>query len=349
MINALSLYSTEKFAGDYRSRLPAQAVTAKRLETGVSIEATGTLGVEATGTTINKVHVPQGIDVISFQRPYRLGVANVISWLRHHRPELGIIVDIDEDMSPPDTFEHLRRSAALADVLTVSTQALADVFGYDTRRTFVIRNAMPLDCLDNPSTSLSRRRARTVNKDRMIGWSGDAGLSASDLRATGGALAAIVGADRTDGRHVTFRSIGPRGGVAEALSIPGGDTESSGVLPTNLFRIALGEMDFAICPTADPDSGFTRALEFAAAGVPVVATKTFEHEELVGSGMPLWLVSNHKREWTKAVRAMLAFDDKELRDLAHAHRENVRMFHTTDRRVLDWSAAYRTAYQLVRE
>lgn len=351
MINVLSLYSDKSTLGDYRVRLPAQAVTNKRLETGVHVEASNKLDVSVSNGKILRVGVPGGVKVISFQRPARQGVSEVIAWLRENRPDVAVVVDIDDQLPPLPTDEHLRRSIALADVLTTSTEALAHRYGYDPSRTFVIRNAMPADVLTNPSSALSRKRSKNdLNKDRTIGWAGNALAQAADLAVTKGALASVVGVSRRDGREVTFRSIGPREGLSDALSVPESHLEVSGVpLPTNLHRIALGEIDIGIVPTVNPEAGSTLALEFAAAGVVVIASDTPEHRELAEQGMPITLVGPRKREWTKALKAMLALDDKGLKDLANAHRANVRQYHTADRRAFEWAGAFRTAYQTLKE
>jgi glycosyltransferase involved in cell wall biosynthesis len=352
VINVLSVTSVVGLPAQYRISLPAQSVTSIRDRTGVSVEVADSLGVdarrEADGvTTIHKVFVPGGVNVLVFQQPRRFGTSEVIAWLRAKRPDVAVVVDLDDTIPVGD---YTKRCVALADVLTTSTQALADEYSFDTNRTFVIRSAVPASALELPSNPLSRRSSRSeLSKDRMVGWTGNPITSAADLAVTKGALASVVGADRTDGRRVTFRSIGPIEGLCEALSLGKRDVEASGPLPTNLYRVALGEIDIAIAPSADPDSGFLRALEFAAAGVPVIGSRTFEHEELTYKGLPMWLVSNTKREWSRALQSVLAFDERELRDLAFAHRENVRRFHTVSHRAIDWAAAFRTAYRLTKE
>jgi glycosyltransferase involved in cell wall biosynthesis len=285
--------------------------------------------------------VPGGIHVISFQRPVREGVADVIAWLRTYRPDVAIMVDLDDSMSVVDEVS-LKRSVALADVLTTSTQALADKYGYDARRTLVIRDAIPEVALENPSVALSRKRVRPgVPVERCVGWTG---VASNDLSATRGALANVVGGP------VTFRSIGPREGLSEALGLPEKCIEVSGIpLPPQLHRVALGEIDVAIVPTVNQEAGSTKVLEFAAAGVPVIASDTPEHRALLDSGMPLTLVGPRKREWTKALKKYLALDDRQLKDLATAHRANVKRHHTSERRSSQWASAYRIAYQLSKE
>jgi hypothetical protein len=351
LINALSLYSDKGILGDYRVRLPAQAVTDKRLETGVHVEASNRLDVTVRNGVVIRVGVPGGVKVVSFQRPARQLVSDVIVWLRHYRPDVAIMVDVDDQIPQLDDEWPLKRSVALADVVTVSTDALAQRYGYAKDRTFVIRNAVPSEFLQNPSSALSRKRSRSDSvSDRTVGWSGSALSQAKDLAETRGTLASVVGVERRDGRRVTFRSIGPRAGLSEALSLPEGCIEVPGMaLPTGLYRVALGEIDIAIVPQADQASGGTQALEFAAAGCVVVASDTPEHRVLKDGGLPLTLVGSRKKDWLGVLRSMVAMDDRKLKELAAAHRENVRLNHTVERRVYEWAHAYRTAYQIAKE
>jgi glycosyltransferase involved in cell wall biosynthesis len=339
LINVLSLFSDSGFAGDYRVKLPAEAVTQKRLETGVHIESTNQLGVDASRygdfIKINKVFVPGGINAISFQRPYRSGTADVITWLRYHRPDLAISVDIDDEMNLPEDDSYLRRSIALADVLTCSSEALARRFSYDKHRTFVIRSGVPLSALNTQSVPMSRKRARAGEpKERTIGSALNTPKDLGVIRL--GSLLSDV---------TTFRNIGVLDGLTEALGLSQGQVEASGPLPQNLYRVALGEIDVALVP----GSSVTQVLEFAAAGVPVIASDTPEHRELVDQGMPLRLVGRKPGQWTRAIKSMLALDDKELKAIATLHRNNVRQYHTVDRRAFDWAGAFRTAHRIVKE
>jgi glycosyltransferase involved in cell wall biosynthesis len=164
-----------------------------------------------------------------------------------------------------------------------------------------------------------------------------------------GALAEVVGVDRTGGRRVNFRNIGSAGAQFKiALGVSPGDLEVSGELPPNLYHVALGEIDIAVVPQSYPRSG-VRALEFAAAGVPVIASHTPAHVALQNAGMPLWLVKPRRRDWVKALRSVLGLDDAELKDLARQHRENVRMNHTTEQRAGEWAGAWRLAAKLARK
>lgn len=354
MTNALVLYSDRGALGEYRVRFPAQAVSDRGPEFGMRAETTDRLDVDADriaeGLHVKRVYVPGGMDVVSFQRPVSPSSFHVIEWLRRNRPTVGIVVEVDAEMIPPYTDVWLRRSMELADVVTLSTPAQSTQYPHDNK--FVIRDSIPSTYLTYPARTLSRRKSHAeIDADRIIGSSTTGEppeLFVPDINVMDGVLADVVGVDRTGGRRVTHRNVGPAGAQFKlALGVAGQDLEISGALPSNLYHVALGEIDIAVVPQARPRSGI-RALEFAAAGVPVIASHTPEHVELQSRGMPLWLVKNRRRDWLRALRSVLSLDDKELRDLAVNHRENVRMNHTTEQRAGEWANAWGLAAQLAR-
>jgi glycosyltransferase involved in cell wall biosynthesis len=372
MLNVLALYADRSGCGQYRVMLPAEAVNARSKELDVCVITADHLGADATfdGTSykIRRVDVPAGVKVVSFQRPLQTAMAGAIAWLRRTRPDLGIVVELDDDLlnvpttntaysqiqpkySPLENTKWLRDAISNCDVLTVSTAELARRYGGSRHQTFVVRNGVPAAMLDNPARTLTRKKEHEeLNADRVIGWAGYVGTHPGDLQVTSNALADIVGVDRTNGRTVSFRNIGPGDGVAAALGLRPSDVEASGWLEPEMYRLALGELDVGIVPLADTSfnraKSALKALEFAAAGVPVIASKLPEFEELQKSGMPIWLVKDRRREWHGALQRLLALDDDELADLGASHREFVRRNATVAHRVDEWARAWRAAERI---
>lgn len=348
MTNTLVLYADRGALGEYRVRFPAQAVSDRGAELDMRAEATNNIGVDADriaeGLNVKRVWVPGGIDVVSFQRPITPSSFHVIEWIRNNRPQIGIVVEVDAEMPPPYTDVWLRRSMELAHVVTLSTPAQLESYPHDNK--VVIKDSVPSTYLTYPARTLTRKKSHAeIDADRIIGG---ASLDSRDISVMDGVLSEVVGVDRTGGRRVTFRYIGEDWpDVYHPLGISRSDFEASGELPANLYHVALGEIDIAVVPQLTPRSGI-RALEFAAAGVPVIASQTPEHLHLQNQGMPLWLVKPKRREWLKALRSILSLDDSELKDLARQHRENVRMNHTTEQRAAEWAGAWRRAEQLAK-
>lgn len=349
MINALVLYADRGALGEYRARFPAQAVSDRGAEFGMRAEATNSLGVEADriaeGLDVKRVHVPGGIDVISFQRPVSPSSFHVMEWLSKNRPNIGLVVEVDAELGSLYTDIWLRRSMELAHVVTLSTPAQSELYPHDNKR--IIRDSIPSTYLTYPARTLSRKRSSAeLDADRIVGA---AGLSSPAVSVIEGALSDVIGADRTGGRRVSFRYIGEEyPDIFHSLQVNRSDFEASGPLPQNLYHVALGEIDIAVVPQEVPRSGI-RALEFAAAGVPVIASVTPEHLNLQSSGVPLTLVKHKRRDWLRELRSLLSLDDVELRDLARRHRESVRMNHTTEQRAPEWAQAWGLAAKLARK
>lgn len=356
MTHVLALATLQNRHTDYRVTMPVRAVSQRSAELGVNVDIIDAIGadlipslVSATLPRVNHIHLPSGIDVLVLPQPLNAFTISAIVWLRTNMPKLGIVIDVTHQPQDTELERLTRRAAALADVVTCATPVLTNTYTYDERRTFMIRDAMPAAMLTNPARALSRKAQHAeLNKDRIVGWCGDATQHVSDLDVMQGALQEVVGADRTDGRRVRLRAIGPRNGLVEALALDPRDVETSGWLSPPLHRVALGELDIGLVPCADRARSSVRVLEYAAAGVPVIASKTPEHEELQRSGMPLWLVRGKRREWVRALRSVLDLDDGELRDLANAHRENVRQQHTVEKRAVEWAHAWRMAARVAK-
>lgn len=372
MINVISLYSDRSGCGDYRVRFPAVAVNHRSHEIGVSVEPSDHLSADATfdGATYNIRHiaVPSGVQVISFQRPTTAAIATAMEWLKTHRPDVGLVVELDDDLagvptsnvvyhaihgnlSPTEGLKWLRRSLACADVLTVSTPELAKRYGTPGRPAYVVRNAVPESMLDQaPSNALLYRSGSSANSDRILGWAGSVETHRGDLESTCNALSEFVGADRTDGREVCFRNVGPKDGVAQALGLNESDVQASGWLKPHEYRVALGSMDIGIVPLADTrfntSKSSIKGLEMLAAGVPVIASRVPEYVELQKSGAPIWLVKNTRREWTGALRRILALTDGELKDLAETGREYIKRYGTVPARADDWAKAWTAAARI---
>jgi len=372
VINVMALYADRGGCGEYRVKFPAAAVNARAQDLGVHVTTADHLAADATFTDnkyhIRRVDVPAGVKVVSFQRPLQAGVYGAIAWLKARRPDIGIAIELDDDLdvlptsnsayrsiqnNPLENTMWLHKSIALADVLTVSTTELAKQYGRKTR-TFIINNGVPTSMLTQPlSRPLSRRRELEMIGDRTIGWAGHVGTHPGDLEMTCGALRDFIQTVDMNERHVNFRNIGPREDIAKSLGLEETNIEASGWLSSDMYRIALGELDIGIVPLCDTrfnrSKSALKALEMAAAGVPVIASATPEHDALKRAGMPLWVVRNRRVEWAAALKHLVAMTDGELKELAASHREYVRRYGTVEHRAGDWASAWSAAARIATE
>ena len=366
MINVLALYADNTGCGDYRVRFPAQAVNADP-DLAVRVRVADHLDADAayqgSKITIRRIDVPPGVQVVSFQRPTKASLVGAMKWLKERRPDIGIVIELDDDLehlpaqheafgtlnprnSPTENTAWLSQALTLADALTVSTPELGRRYG-GSKPTFVIRNGVPSAMLDQHSS----RALSTGNKggERVLGWAGYTGTHPGDLEITSGAVGDIM-SRRPAGRTVRFRNIGPIDGIVKALDLPlhlASQVEASGWLDPQLYRVGLSELDVGIVPLAD--TAFNRcksglkALEMAAAGVPVIASDLPEFVALRDAGMPLTLVGPRRKEWNAALTWLLSLSDEQLRQTANQHRRWVATYATVDKRAEEWAGAWRYA------
>jgi glycosyltransferase involved in cell wall biosynthesis len=310
---------------------------------------------------IRRVDLPYGVQVVTFQRPMRAGLVGAMKWLKERRPDVGLVVELDDDLmslpaqheafgalnpriSPAENTAWLRQALTMADVVTVSTPELGKRYG-GTRPTFVVRNGVP-----EKMTAQCPSRAMTDgvrDRERIVGWAGYTGTHPGDLEVTSGAVATLL--NRSSGR-VRFRNIGPRDGVEKALQLPPGTeslVEASGWLEPRMYRLALASLDVGIVPLQDTAfnqaKSTLKALEFAAAGVPVIASELPEFVTLRNAGLPLYLAKARRKDWSAALNRLLSLSDDDLRQLAHAHRQWVLGHATVDHRAPEWAHAWRYA------
>lgn len=374
MIKVMASYADQSGCGDYRVRFPAAAVNASDL--GVSVQTVGSFNCDATFQDnryhIRHVAIPGDVSVVSVQRPMSAAMAGLVAWLKARRPDIGVVVELDDDLlalnanhmsfaglqasaNAAENIQWLRKTVALADVVTVSTPELAKTYGGPMRPAFIIRNGVPAAMLKQPSRTIDRR-GRGANSgihvgDRIIGWAGAVGTHPGDLDVTSGALADIIG-DGPRAASVVFRNVGPKDGVAKGLGLDEEQVEASGWLSPELYRLALGELDIGIVPLADNkfnrSKSALKALEMGAVGVPVVASSLPEFEELSKTGMPIWLAKDRRRHWSGALNRALSMSDGELRELGQSTREYVRRNATVEIRAKKWADAWKTAAQIAR-
>lgn len=114
-----------------------------------------------------------------------------------------------------------------------------------------------------------------------------------------------------------------------------------------MYRLGLASLDIGIVPLQDTAfnqaKSALKALEFAAAGVPVVASDLPEFVTLRDAGLPIYLAKGRRKDWTSALNRLLSLSDDNLRQLAHAHRQWVIGHATVGHHAPEWAHAWRHA------
>lgn len=324
--------------GMYRMRLPAAA-------SGIDTVFPDTLTVRrSTRDWSHIIGATVDADIAVIQRPMRAAIVDAIPHLQ--RAGVAVVIELDDDFgrlhaqhpafqlthptsSPDLNWRHLQRACRLADLVTVSTPALAQRYRPDA---LVLPNCVPERLL----TIRAERDGRTV------GWGGATVVHPGDLDVTRGGVAQAV-AD-TGAR---FLNIGP-GGVARQLGFAT-EPDATGGLPFDRYHQALAQLDVGIVPLADTAFNAAKSalkgLEYAALGIPYVASPTPEYQrlhDLHGLGL---IARDRSRDWRNQTRRLLT--DASLRDeIAEHGREQIAEHHVMERNGWRWAEAWEHAAEI---
>jgi len=246
-------------------------------------------------------------DVIVLQRPLQAHLVRAI--LKLQAKGVRVVVEIDDDFeaihpqnvswatchpsrSPDRNWSHLRHACQLADLVTVTTPALAARYGAHGR-VAVVPNCVP-------------ERLLGVHRDPhdglWMGWSGSVATHPTDLQAAGGGIARAI---RSTGAH--FAVIGTGQGVQRALGLPE-PPRASGWRPIDEYHEALGQLDVGVVPLAltafNEAKSWLKGLEMAAVGVPFVASSTGPYRQLEALGAGT--VAGKPRRWEAELKGLLS-------------------------------------------
>jgi hypothetical protein len=276
------------------------------------------------GLTVHSMRTLPDADVVVLQRPLQESLADVIPHLQ--AAGIAAVVEIDDDFrtvsrrnvawesvqpgrSLGRNYLHLERACAVADHVTVSTPALARRYGGHGRVT-VLRNCVP-------RWMLTREAVRPVGAgDRLlVGWSGSTATHPDDLQVTRGAVARalrphvdtwgfhFIGVDR--GKYEVARLLD-----IDGAGVPYGQTGWAD-LASGGYASVMGGVDIGIVPlelTAfNQSKSFLKGLEWAALGVPFIASPTDEYRLLTRLGAGA--LAERPRDWQVGLERLIKSSD----------------------------------------
>lgn len=317
-MRVLALPADKAACGHLRIAWPAEVLRGYGCKIDVIAPGEGA-GMSAVLTRSGQVVdvVDVDYDVIVVQRPMSRRLADVLRL--HQAKGIRIVVDLDDDLgavhpsnsawdavhpksSPESNWQVAAEVCRTADMVTVTTPELADRYG-GHGRVRVVENCIPRGYLD-------------VTKERLehvtVGWSGWVGTHPADLQVTRGAVGRAL--ERTGAR---FRNVGPGEGVADALGIPAAKFDSTEWVEIRDWPDELAKLDVGIVPLEgsrfNAAKSALKGLEFAAVGVPFVASAVPAYERLArrGAGM----LATKPKVWQALVR-MLINEPQARADLA---------------------------------
>lgn len=260
---------------------------------------------------------------------------------------VAVVVEIDDDfhaihkrnpawhgtnglVDPGLSRDWLMRACARADLVTVTTPALAARYA-PHGRVAVLPNYVPARYLDIVKPD-------GLMPGRVLGWSGSTITHPDDLEVTHGKIGQLV-ADV----GCRFEVVGTGYRVQEALCLPRAP-EATGWLPLDDYPQGLARLDVGIVPLlASPFNeakSHLKGLEFAAVGVPFVASPTGPYRALHAAG--IGLLADTADDWYTHCRRLLIHADAR-RALADRWRDLVRESWTVEQNAWRWWDAWRAA------
>lgn len=321
-INSYTL--AEDGSNYYRTKLPAMTLKAQ----GLDIEYLRT-GEET-----------RDADVLFFNRPAFPDAVRTIAKLVSDG--YAVVVDVD------DLYSHIRVghtmygdraqraddcirwACKLATVVTATTPALIDEYGYG--HGVVVPNYVPeaYFCIKTDPERI-----------RRIGWSGTIDSHPNDLQQTRGVIARICREYPVD-----FGLVGPREqqrAVARVLRLP--SVAATGWLSLTDYPIAVARLHLGIVPLEDclfnDAKSWLKGLEMAAVGVPFVASATREYRRLHDQG--IGLLATHRNDWYRHLQDML--EDPGYRGEVVGRSRQAARGLTIEANADRWAEVFRMAYR----
>lgn len=268
---------------------------------------------------INMPHVSHIVDpecdVLVLQRPMSRMLVEGIPHIQKHG--VAVVVEVDDDFesvhpknpawkavnprfSPEHNCAWFRLATQLCDLLIVSTPALLKRYGARGNGV-VIPNYVPEKYLkvDGEHTHLAP----------VIGWAGSPHSHPDDLEVTRGSIPEVM-----KETHARFETLGHRD-TLKRLKLSGTElalrTEVHDWVDIDEYPEQVAQFDIGIAPLAN--SPFNRAksalkgLEYAALGVPFVASRIDEFTALHRAG--IGELADHPTDWKAKLRRLVNEDD----------------------------------------
>lgn len=264
-------------------------------------------------------------DVVVFQRPANYQISQLIPILQ--RRGVAVVIDMDDDLtcihprnpahksynpknSPLKNHEWARKACELADLVTVTTPALAERYAPHGRFA-IVPNHIPASYLAIP------REPYNPEKRPVVGWAGWVRTHPEDLYVTSGMInQALI---NTGAR---FMSIGDKAMYTALRVRPRPDYIHRGFVgiyeyPSELIKLDVGLVPLQNSPFNRAKS-WLKALEYASLGVVPVVSPTPDNMRLVEMGAAL--VANNPKEWKTVVEDILLDHEKRIEMSQHCRK-----------------------------
>ncbi len=309
--------------GHYRMIWPAEALQkAGKPITIMPPGARHSFRARVVNGEVEEVFLPPDADTVVFQRLTMDTLAKAVPVMRAQG--VRVVIDMDDDLSciHPDnpawaafhprktgnprfdahSWENAQKACDAADLVTVSSDALAQQYGKHGR-VQVIRNRIPDSML-----------AVQHEDSDVIGWAGAVHSHPDDPREAAQAVQRLV-----DEGH-RFMVAGPEYRVRETFGVD--KVDITGAVDLHDWPNAVSRIGIGIAPLVDSKfnngKSWLKPMEYAAVGVPVVMSDRPEYRQIAALG--IGTIADKPRHWYNALKK-LTTDDIYRRDESARCRE----------------------------
>ncbi len=225
--------------------------------------------------------------------------------------------------SVQDAVENACRTA---DLVTVTCETLAEV----VRRQSGQENIAVLpNCIPESMLSMERKR----NSHVTIGWTGGASHT-WDVSMIAHPVRDVMNRDSSLRLHIQGVDFRPTFGLPFTARFTEWEENPRDYYRHLDFDIALAPL----YPTAFAASkSYLKALEYAALGIPVIASDFGPYKDFIIDGVTGFLVTKEK-QWRDRIRELAA--DSGLRETMGAKARELAAQHTIEKNWVKWAAAY---------
>lgn len=225
--------------------------------------------------------------------------------------------------------DHYAKVIERADTLTVSTPFLLDQYRDKHPDVRLVRNGVV------PGMFHVKRHR---NEKPVIGWAGSTSFRGGDLEILAEWLPGFLEKHDLMFHHAGHSPMARQ--FHEVVGIPEERMKTSPLLPIDLYPIGLQEFDIGIVPLNDIPFNHAKScikgLEYAASGIPFVASASPEYEYLKATGVGR--IARTATEWVDQLQQLL--DYKTRKREAAIQRKIVMDLHSMEQRAADWRAVF---------
>lgn len=287
---------------------------------------------------------PTGDDVMVIQRPIFPEVLQAIPLIQANGTK--VVVELDDDywsidprngyrkglakaglLDVPDT---MLKACRLADMVTVSTPELAKLI--PNKNVIVLRNYVPAYYLDI-EVDYGENWELTEGK-KVVGWTGSTETHVGDLEVMGYSLRRAV-----RNHDAKFLAIGSHN-AGEITGFYDGESLSSDWVELKNYPKAVKSFSIGVVPLRmsrfNQCKSYLKGMEYAALGIPFVASPTEEYKILNKQGVGL--IAKEKHDWLKDLNQLLTSDNVELIQAGKAFASE----NTYERNAWRWAEAWQS-------